>query len=764
MTTAVRPQSPADAAERRGPLYRWGLLAARHTRVLFAVWAVLIAAGLVFVPRFVSSLSMTGLWVPGSESSRAAAVLERDLPAAGGSQAVLVFSSRTLTAADPGFQRVVASAVRGVSAISGVSGVQRPSGAGARALIAPGGHTALALVALGGDEGRAEELSPRLAAAAAAAATPAVQVGLTGEPPVAHDLFSMIETDLIKSDAVGLPVALLVLVVVFTSLVAAGLPLLLALSSLAITLGIFGVTSFLADAGFNMILESATVVLALGIGIDYALFVVSRFRDELAGGGAPAAATAAATATAGRTVLVSGSTVIVALAPVLLVNDPMMRQIVLGPMLAVAVLVAAALTLLPAALAALGPRVSWLAPPPLPLSGWLRRQRRPAPGSRLTALVLRRPVAVLVSGVIPLAALSVLTLGLRTGLDYGLGTLATTATGRADTAVSAAFGPGAISPIQVVFTTAGQPLTGRDLQALADLGTRLSHDPRIASVTSLPSLTGGPAAASGALTLARADPAVAAALSPVVNAGHGATTTLMTVVPRTAFDSAQAGQLVTSLRGQLPGALRGTSMRALVGGASAAIADFGREISVKTPLVIALVIVLAAILLAAAFGSLQVALIGLAGTLLSVGAAYGILYAVFQEGVGQSVLGFSSPGYIQDWLPLFLFAVLTGLSTDYQVFLISRVKEEWEHSHDTARAINAGLRRSGPVILPAATIMVIVFASFLLSSVFELKELGFALAVVVLIDAALTRRLLVPAALRLLGDHAWTRPRRAVAS
>jgi putative drug exporter of the RND superfamily len=751
LTTDLRPEAPASAFSRPSLLHRCGLLAARRRRVIFALWAVLIAAGLVFIPRFISSLSMAGLWVPGSESDRAAGLLDHGLPAAGGNRAVLVFSSRTLSAADPRFQRVVASAARNVSAISGVSGVELPSGAAARVLVAPGGHTALAVVALGGDEGKAEKLAPRLAAAAAAAATPAVRIGVTGEPVVAHDLFAFLEADLIKSDAVGLPVALLVLVIVFASLVAAGLPLLLALASLAIALGGLGAFSALTGGGLNMILESSTVVLALGIGIDYALFVVTRFREELAGGSSPAEAAAAATATAGRTVLVSGSTVIIALAPVLLVNDPMMRQVVLGPMLAVAVLVAAALSLLPATLAALGPRVNRLTPP----RDWLRRPRRPAAESRLTALVMRRPALILASVAIPMAALSAFTLQLHTGLDYGLGSLGNTPTGRADTAITAAFGPGAISPIQVVVTTSGQPLTSRDVQALAIFDARLRRDPRVASVISLPSLTGGPAAADRALAAARADRALAAELAPVVNAAHGATITLMTVVPRTAFDSASAAQLVTSLRRELPPALRGTGLRAFVGGTTAAIVDLGHEINAQTPLVLALILALAVVLLAAAFGSPLVALTGLAGTLLSVGAAYGLLVLVFQKGSGQAILGFRSPGFIQDWLPLFLFAILVGLSTDYQVFLISRVREEWERTRDPARAIITGLRRSGPVILSAATIMIIVFASFMLARVFELKELGFALTAAVLIDAAVTRRVLVPAALRLLGSRAW---------
>jgi RND superfamily putative drug exporter len=746
-----------EAAGRPGRLYRWGLLVTRRRRVVFAVWAVLIAAGLAFVPGFMSSLSMgAGIWVPGSESSRAAALLARDLPATGGNQAVLVFSSRMLTAADPGFRRVVTAAGRDVSAVRGVSGVTLPVGAAAADLVAAGGHTAIAVVALRGDEQQAQDAAGLLTTAAAKAATGPVRVGVTGEPVVDMDAMSVEDADLARADAAGLPVALLVLLVMFGSLVAAGLPLLLALSTVGITFGGFGAYLALAGGSFNSVMESVVVLLGLGIGIDYALFVVTRFREGLAGGTAPGTAAAAATATAGRTVLVSGATVIAALAPLLLINDTMMREVAIGPMVAIAVLVAAALSLLPATLAALGPRVSRLAPP---LPRWLRWSRQqPQGASRLTALVLRRPAAVLACGVVVLGALAAFTLQLHTGFDYGLNSIASKPSGRADAAITAAFGPGAISPVQVVFTTGGRPLSARDLQAIARFETRLGRDPRVRSVTSLPAMLGGPAAAARTLAAARTDPSLAALLSPIVNVRGGGTLTVMTITPRTAFDSAQAAQLVASLRAELPPALRGTGMRALAGGATADLTDLTNEINSKTPLVLTVIVAVALLLLAAAYRSPLVALTGLAGTLLSVGAAYGLVVLVFQKGGGQSVLGFHSPGFTQDYLPLVLFAILVGLSTDYQVFLISRVKEEWERSHDAARAVAVGLQRSGRVILSAATIMITVFASFLLATALDLKELGFALAVVVLIDAALTRRLLVPAALRLLGSRAWARP------
>jgi putative drug exporter of the RND superfamily len=750
---ALRPRHPDGSASR---LHRWGLLVARRRRVVFVIWLLLAAAALGFVPRFSSSLSIgSGLWVTGTQSSRASAILSRDLPAAGGQQATVVFSSRTLTVTDPGFQRVIAAAARAVSEVSGVSGVQQPAGAAARALVAPGGHTALAVIALRGGEQQAMTEASRVSAAAATAGTRLVQIGVTGEPVVENDSNAVEDADLTRSDAVGLPLALLVLLIMFGSLVAAGLPLLLAVTAIVITFGGFGAYIAATGQDLNSILQNVIVVLGLGIGIDYALFVVTRFREELADGADPAQAAATTTATAGRTVLVSGSTVILALAPLLVINDTMMREVALGPMLTVAVLLAATLSLLPASLAGLGRRVNWLAPP---LPRWLRWTRH-APGhSRITALVLRRPLVTLVSGVIVLGALSVLVLQLRTGYDYGLNSIKNEPAGRADAAISAAFGPGAISPVQVVFTTGGQPLSLTDLEVIDRVGTRLEHDPRVATVTSLPAAAGGPQAAAKALAAARTDPALAAQLAPVVNALHGATVTVLTITPRAAFDSAQASSLVASLRQELPGELRGTGMQALTGGAAAEVSDLTNEINAKTPLALALIVAVALVLLATAYRSPLVALTGLAGTMLSVGAAYGLVIVVFQNGAGQSVFGFSSPGFTQDYLPLSLFAVLTGLSTDYQVFLISRIKEEWERSHDAAHAITTGLERSSRVILSAATIMVIVFASFLLATSVDLKELGFALAAVVLIDAAITRRLLVPAALRLLGDTAWTWP------
>jgi putative drug exporter of the RND superfamily len=232
---------------------------------------------------------------------------------------------------------------------------------------------------------------------------------------------------------------------------------------------------------------------------------------------------------------------------------------------------------------------------------------------------------------------------------------------------------------------------------------------------------------------------------------------VLTVIPRTAFDSAEATDLVKALRTEVRTRLRGTDMTVLVGGATAAVVDFTKEIDSKTPLVLTLIVLLALAVLAAAFRSIVVALVGLAGTLLSVGSAYGLLVLVFQRGAGGSVLGFTSPGFIQSWLPLLLFATLTGLSTDYQVFLVSRIKEERDAGAGPPDAVAAGLHRSSPVILAAATIMIVVFAAFMSADELEIKEMGFALAAVVLIDATLVRRLMVPAALLLLGDRVWRR-------
>jgi RND superfamily putative drug exporter len=737
----------------RTPLHRWGLLVARRKGIVLIVWALLVLGGLVFLPRFNSSLSLGGFWPPGTESARASNLLAHELPQLSGSEAVFVFSSRTLNVDDPAFRSVVSDTTQRASMLHGVSGVELPYGVPARALIAPGGHTALALVGIPGGESPSERLTPSLVAITRAATTSSVEVNVTGEPQVAYDFVGLVKSDVIKVDEVGLPAALVVLLVVFGSVVAAGLPLLLALCSIALTFGFFGLFSFLTGSGLNTVMESVTAVLGLGIGIDYALFMVTRFREELRDAG-PEVAVARTTATAGRTVLVSGSTVIAALAPVLLVNDPMIKEVMIGPMVAVAVLMAAALTLLPAALAGLGHRVDRSAR----LSGRRRRVGRRSGESPLASMLMFRPQAVMVCVVVVLGGLSVFTLQLHTGYDYGLSALTERPSGVANAKITAAFGPGEISPIEVVFVTGGRPFSTQDLQTVARFGARLSRDPHVRSVTSLPELLGGVKVAEQQLVVARTSPAMAASLSTIVNAQHGSNLTAMTVVPKGSFDTTEANQLVISLRRELPAALVGTDMHALVSGTSAGIVDFTKEINDKTPLVIGLVLLVAMLVLASAFRSVLVALVGLIGTMLSVGAAYGLLVLVFQKGSGQTLFDFRSPGFLQDWLPLLLFAVLVGLSTDYQVFLVSRVREEWEDSDNPVRAVFVGLRRSGRVILSAATIMIVVFASLIFAVELTLKELGFALSTVVFIDAVLTRRMFVPATLRLLGDRAWKGP------
>ncbi len=721
---------------------------------MLVLWALLVLAGLLFLPRFNSSLSLGGFWVPGSESSRASNMLSQDLPQLSGSEAVLVFSSRTLNVNDPTFRTVVDDTAHSVSKLRGVSGVELPYGVPAPALIAPGGHTALALVGVPGGETPSEHLTPRLVDITRAATTSSVQVNVTGEPQVSYDFVGLVKSDVVKVDEVGLPAALVVLLIVFGSLVAAGLPLLLALCSLALTFGFFGLYSALTGAGVNTVMESVTAVLGLGIGIDYALFMVTRFREELRHAG-PEVAVARTTATAGRTVLVSGSTVIAALVPVLLVNDPMIRAVMIGPMVAVTILMAAALTLLPAALAGLGHRVDRSAS----LSRRRGRAARRAGDGLLSSLLMYRPLLVMVCIAIVLGGLSVFTLQLHTGYDYGLSALGNRPSGVANAKIAAAFGSGEISPIEIAVTTGGRPFSTRDVQRIAQLDDRLSRDPRVRSVTSLPELLGGAKGAEQDLVAARTSPAIAASLATIVNAQHGSTLTAVTVVPQGSFDTSQAGDLVKSLRRELPAVLAGTDMHAMVAGTSAGITDFTNEINSKTPLILALVLLVAMVVLATAFRSVLVAFVGLVGTMLSVGAAYGLLVLVFQKGSGQTLFSFHSPGFLQDWLPLLLFAVLVGLSTDYQVFLVSRVREEWEDSDNPVRAVFVGLRRSGRVILSAAIIMIVVFASLIFAVELTLKELGFALSVVVLIDAVLTRRMFVPATLRLLGDRAWKPPR-----
>jgi RND superfamily putative drug exporter len=509
---------------------------------------------------------------------------------------------------------------------------------------------------------------------------------------------------MMKSELISWPVTLAILLVAFGSLVAAGLPLMLTIIGLVASAGSLYLGAQLMD--ISIWAMNFALMFALALGIDYALFIVYRFRGAFFGSKLDAVdATAETMDTAGKAVLFSGLTVLISLSAVMLVPSPAFRSMALGIMLSVVFILAATLTLLPAVLAKLGPRVDRLALPWVH-SGEHRSARFAAWGRRLW----RRPLPYGIAAAAVLIALSIPVLALDTGMPSIKVVPQEDGSRVAYGQVQDAFGAGAPGALQIV----------------------------------------APADAAGEVAAAaQADRGVARVMPPVPGRGD---TALLQAIPRQDPSDPAVGATIERLRSTLPAG-------ALVGGASAENHDLEQALAAKTPLVIGVVLALGFLLLLVALQAPILAAVGVVTNLLGVGAAFGVAKWIFQDGAGAGLLGFESQGFLDAWAPVFFFAMVFAISMDYTVFLLSSAKEHWDRTGDPKDAMVGGLAHSGRVVFAAAAVMVAVFFTFALSGPLPPKEMGVILGIAVLLDAALVRLLLVPVALRLLGRWAWWLPK-----
>ncbi|MGH2687685.1 MAG: MMPL family transporter, partial [Actinomycetota bacterium] len=492
------------------------------------------------------------------------------------------------------------------------------------------------------------------------------------------------------------------------------------------------------------------------VGIDYALFVVTRYREELRHGRTVPDAIAASIASSGRAVFLSGMTVIVSLAGLFLIDIQAFRSMAIGTMSVVAVAVLGAVTFLPALLAVLGRRVD---------RGRLPFVKEPglvgADGfwHRWAVRIMRRPWTALVGSVAVLAVLSAPFLGIKLGYP-GPDVLPAEEQPRlAAELLAREFGPGLVGPMDVLVEAPGGVLAPGHLKRIDDLTWRLAADPDVAEAQSVTSFFPSPAVASATLSagLQALPPQLAGALQGRVNWDRGADLAHILVVPDLVPESPEAEQLLTRIRtGIVPDA--GLARRVEVGGTTALNLDLSEAIESQMAAVVASVLALSFVLLTMAFRSLLLPLKAIVMNLLSVGASYGIVVALFQWGWAEDVMGFTSKGHIEVFVPLFLFSVLFGLSMDYEVFLMSRMREEYVRTGSNELAVARGLEGTARTITSAAAVMVVVFIAFSTGRVLPFKEMGFGLAMAVLIDATLVRTVLVPAAMRLMGDWNWWMP------
>ncbi|HVY78302.1 MAG TPA: MMPL family transporter [Solirubrobacterales bacterium] len=696
-----------------GPIGRLGRFAAQRRRWVFATWAV-VAIGLgVLAPRVETALSGAGWQAGGSESVAVRQQVDRAFGGAGAYSLQVAIHSQRLSAGAPAFQRTVARAERILAANPAVSRVWPPRPG---LSISADGHTAVVRAGAARDPNGMVAAADDLKGELAAAAAPGVEANLTGATGMWSDFNEANREAMLKSELLSWPVTLAILVLAFGSLVAAGLPLMLTIVGLVASAGVLYLGTLVAP--ISIWAMNFALMFALALGIDYALFIVMRFRNALFGQHESVAEAVGETMdTAGKAVLFSGITVLISLSAVMLVPSPAFRSMSLGIMIAVLFVLAATLTLLPAVLAKLGPAVDRLSLP------WVHRGDHRSPRfARWGELLWRRPALFGGLALVALLALALPVLGLRTGMPSIKVVPSGDHSRLGYRQVSAAFGPGAPGALQILLPP---PPTGlkRDISTrFRPVGGVLRGDPGVAGV---------------------------AGVVPAQVAPGGAV--LVEAIPGAGPSTAAFGDTLDRLRGELPAGV-------LVGGPAAENHDLEAALAAKTPLAIGVVLALGFLLLLIAFQAPLVAAIGVLANLLSTAAAFGVATLIFQDGHLSGLLGFESQGFLDAWGPIFFFAMIFAIAMDYTVFLLSSAREHWEASGDPREAMVGGLAHSGRVILAAGAVMVAVFFTFALSGPLPPKEMGVILGVAVLLDAFLVRLLLLPVFLRLAGRAAWYMP------
>ena len=742
------PLIPPETEIRRTPLTeRLARACARSPWLTIASWIVIVAAAGGLLVAFGDSLQAADDFIGHPESKQAEELLAERLPGSDADTEIVVVRSTGLTVDDPAYRARVQELARGIralgpadvrEAVTYYDAVAAAKAAGkaaagaaaqAAALVSKDRHTTLIPVTMAASSGAVDEhIGGLYDLARASDGEDGFTVVLTGSGAWERDATSVADTDLRRGEAIGMPIALLILIVVFASVIAALVPL--GLGVVAIVVGA-ALTALLGE-GFMVSVFALNIVTMMGlaVGIDYSLFIVSRFREERAGGRAVPDAVGRAAATAGRAVLFSGMTVVLALCGMLVVPFSIFTSLGAGAILVVLAAVAAALTLLPAVLALLGDRVNTLR---LPLGRLGRRNAGvagPAAGSgfwaRTAAAIMRRPVLSLALGAGILVLLAAPGFSMQRGESGVAGLPADLGTRRGYEMLTADFSAGLTAPVLIAI----------------DGGT---GDPAVAAATGK---LRAAALADGRFTVTGYE------------AAQDGRTGLLSLALNSDATGARAAQAVRDLRADLvPAAFAGAPARVLVGGSPAAFADMMDIINLYTPIVIAAVLVLSCILLLVAFRSLVIAVKAVFMNLLSVGAAYGLLTLVFQKGVGAGLLGFHQTDVIESWVPLLLFCILFGLSMDYQVFLLSRIRERYDQCGDTTEAVSFGIQSTAGIITGAALIMVAVFAGLASGELVMFQEIGFGLAAAVALDATLVRVVVVPSTMALLGRWNWYLPK-----
>jgi len=702
---------------------RMGRWSAQHRKK--AIWGWLVLVFIAFaIGGAVGTKTQDAAQSGVGESGSAERTIDNAFPKHQVEQVLI--QSESSTATDPSFRGVVNSTQRRLEAVPYTQAFESPYAPGNSGQVSADGHSALIRFEIAGDDTQAQD---RVGAAldatsAAQAANPDFAVEEVGDASVAKQLNDSISSDFKQAFVTSLPITLLILLIAFGALVAAAVPLILALTAVLATIGIIAVLSHISPV--DQSINEVILLIGLAVGVDYSMFYLRREREERESGRTEEASLAVAAATSGRAVLVSGLTVMLAMAGMYLGGAPTFTSFATGTIIVVAVAVVGSLTVLPALLAWLGDRIEKGGVPIVKNQPWNAGES--TAWSRILNPVLRHPAVSAVAATGLLLVLAIPTLHIHT------------ATGGVDTLpqdlsviktynkVQAAF-PG--GPIPALVAVSADDVTTPEVSgAVKDLQKQAAASPSFGQPIT---------------TLISPDRTVEEVDIPLAGDGSDSKS-------RAALTELR-DQLIPATIGQVPTAT------AEVGGFTADSQDFNETLKSHVFLVFAFVLSAAFLLLLVTFRSIVIPIKAIVLNLLSVGAAYGVLVWIFQEGHLESLLGFQSNGAIVAWMPLFLFVVLFGLSMDYHVFILTRIREAYDRGRSTEDAVTHGIKTTAGVVTSAAVVMISVFAIFATLSLLIFKELGVGLAVAVLIDATIIRGVLLPATMKLLGDWNWYLPK-----
>lgn len=697
--------------------------AVRRPWLVVAAWLLLLAAGIGAASTVGGTLSTAAEMRTETEAGRADDLLENRLRGPEPVREFVLVNSDHGKVTDAEFRDLAGQLISEITATPGVAAVVNFYDSLDLSLVSDDRATLLVPVVLAGSIEDAEStVKPLMTLLERYNGRDGYTVVTGGGGSISRAFTETSQHDLEAAEIVGLPIALLVLVVVFGALVAAGVPLVMGIVAIAISVCVTAVAARVFDLSiFTVNMISMT---GLAVGIDYSLLIIQRFREERFGGRARDEAIVHAGATASRAVLFSGMTVIVALAGLFLVPSSIFQSLAAGAVIVVTVAVGAALTLLPALLRLFGDRINLGT---IPLPGNRRRQAREGGiWARTAALVMDHRMLSVVAAVVLLLAAATPYLGSKLGFA-GIGSLPRGSVAyQAFTMLDEEFSAGLLSPTNIV-VEAPDVRSPEVEAAIDDLRMRLHSDADFSR--------------------------------PTVEVNQAGDLALITVATSGDPHGDHAIAAIERLRSEhIAGAFTGTGARVSVGGETAIDIDYSAVISQYTPIVLAFVLGLSFLILLVVFRSIVVPLKAIVMNLLSVGAAYGVMTLVFQEGVGADLLGFQQVERIESWVPLFMFAMLFGLSMDYHVFLLTRIREHFDATGDNAASVRFGVQTTAGMITGAALIMVAVFGGFAMGELTMFQQMGFGLAVAVILDATIIRTVLVPASMALLGDLNWYLP------